>query len=529
MSSREMTSQSRFPIFIPHSTAMKKITSLLLLILLSLSALTQSLPRSTPEAEGVSSAAILRFIEAYQTNIHELHSVMIIRHGKVITEAWWNPYAADLKHSMYSISKSWTSTAVGFAVDEKKLSVTDKVISFFPEYQGLASKPFVADLTVKDLLTMSVGHDREDFGSVFMQADWTNAFLRLPIVYKPGTKFMYNTLATYLLSAIVQKATGQKLMDYLTPRLFTPLGISGVDWEENNKGINTGGWGIRVKTEDMAKLGLLYLNKGQFNGKQILSSEWVKEATSKQIEQKPDTTQAAKDSSDWLQGYGYQFWRCRNNAVRGDGAFGQYIVMMPDQDAVVIITSESLDLQDDLNMIWRNLLPAFSNNNSIPKDRKSLHRLQKKIKQLKLNPPATITKKGNQQLVNTSFPLNANAFNFASIKVQQSKKSWSLVIDDKAKKTYEIPLGFQTWALGETTLVGPYLLRPAPINFGLLGAFKTAGSCRWLDEETLEITIRYIESPHHWTMQLKKEEGLLKMKLINSYAPDTVMEIKEKK
>lgn len=508
---------------------MKKFYSLVLFLLASVIAFTQSLPRSTPEAEGVSSAAIQHFIQAYQTNKHELHSIMIVRHGKVITEAWWSPYAADLKHSMYSISKSWTSTAVGFAVDEKKIAVTDKVLSFFPEYSALVSKPNVANLTVKDLLTMSVGHDKEDFGTVFMQADWANAFLRLPIVYTPGTKFMYNTLATYLLSAIVQKATGQKLIDYLTPRLFNPLGISAVDWEENNKGINTGGWGIRVKTEDMAKLGLLYLNNGKYNGQQILSSEWVKEATSKQIEQKPDTTQAAKDSSDWLQGYGYQFWRCRHNAFRGDGAFGQYIVMMPEQDAVVIITSESLDLQDDLNMIWRNLLPAFSDKTSIANNRKKLRKLNKKIHALRLNPPASAIKNGNGALINNSFPLAANALNFASIKVQQNNNSTTVIIEDRAKKTYEIALGFQSWAYGATKLVGPYLLRPAPINFGLLGDFKTAGSYRWVDAETLELTVRYIESPHHWTFILKKEDDGLKLKVINSYAPETVLEIKEKK
>jgi len=339
---------------------MKKLSYTLVLLLLYVACWAQSIPRSTPEAEGVSSSAIQKFIESYKKEKHELHSVMIIRHGKVISEAWWSPYAADLKHSMYSVSKSWTSTAVGFAVSENKLQVSDKVLSFFPEYADLSTNNFLKDLTVKDLLTMSVGHKVEPLRSVIvMQPDWIRGFLKTPIEYAPGTKFLYNTLATYMLSGIVQKVTGQSLITYLEPRLFKPLGISGVDWEYDSKGINTGGWGIRVKTEDMAKLGLTYLNGGKYLGKQVISNAWVKEATQKHIDQNPEASQAKKDSSDWLQGYGYQFWRCRNGAFRADGAYGQYIVMMPEQDAVVVITSESMDLQDDLNMIWEHLLPAF--------------------------------------------------------------------------------------------------------------------------------------------------------------------------
>lgn len=486
---------------------MKKLSSVLLLLLFVISAFTQSLPRSIPEAEGISSAAIIRFIDSYQKAKHELHSVMIIRHGKVITEGWWSPYRADLKHSMYSVSKSWTSTAVGFAVDERKLSVNDKVISFFPEYAGMASKPYIADLKVKDLLTMSVGHEKEQFENVFMQQDWAKGFLQIPVVNVPGTKFLYNTLATYMLSAIVQKVTGQTVIDYLQPRLFAPLNISGIDWEVNYKGINTGGWGIRVKTEDMAKLGLLYLNHGQFNGQQILSADWVIEATGKQIEQSPAATQSQKDSSDWLQGYGYQFWRCRHNAFRADGAFGQYVVMMPEQDAVVVITSESLDLQDDLNMIWKYLLPAFQTG-ALKPDRQSVNQLKKKTSHLKLDPPVSSFRKGDQHLLNTKFALTANIFDFTDLTVQKNKKHWSLLLGTKDKKTHLIPPEFQSCL------------------FALLKPFQLASSCRLIDEQTLEITVRYMEGRQHRTMTMKLEEEQLKLKVINSYNPAAVIEIK---
>lgn len=225
------------------------------------------LPRSTPEAEGVSSEAITRFIEAANSSKHEFHSFMLLRHGKVISEAWWAPYRADLKHTMYSVSKSFTATAVGFALSEKKLSVNDPVISFFPEETPAQPSEFLKRLKVKDLLSMSVGHKTDPtFDIASKNENWIKAFLNTQIVDEPGTKFLYNSAATYMLSAIVQKVTGQQILAYLKPRLFEPLGIEGIDWEIDPQGINVGGWGLRLKTEDMAKFGQLFLQKGVWNG-----------------------------------------------------------------------------------------------------------------------------------------------------------------------------------------------------------------------------------------------------------------------
>jgi len=264
-----------------------------------------SLARSTPEAEGVSSQQILEYITAADTSKHEFHSFMLLRNGKVISEGWWNPYQPDLKHTMYSVSKSFISTAVGFAVSEELISVDDKVISFFDEALPDSIGPYLKQLTIQDLLTMSVGHDEDPTGHVRTGGiDWAESFFEQPIVNEPGTTFLYNSLATYMASAIVQKVSGQKIIDYLQPRLFEPLGIEGIDWEVSPSGVNTGGWGLRVKTEDMAKLGQLYLNKGVWNGEQIIPKSWVEEATKEHIKQAPDAPQETIDSSDGLQGYG---------------------------------------------------------------------------------------------------------------------------------------------------------------------------------------------------------------------------------
>jgi CubicO group peptidase (beta-lactamase class C family) len=188
---------------------------------------------------------------------------------------------------------------------------------------------------------------------------WVKTFLETPVVNEPGTKYQYNSMASFMLSAIVQKVTGEKVIDYLTPRLFEPLGIEGADWETNPEGINTGGWGLRLKTEDLAKFGQLYLQKGKWNGKEILPEKWVEEATSLKIYQNPNLSEAKRDSSnDSMQGYCYQFWRARHNSYMANGAYGQFILIMPEKDAMVVFTAESSDMWGELDMIWKYLYPG---------------------------------------------------------------------------------------------------------------------------------------------------------------------------
>ena len=243
------------------------------------------LPRSTPEAQGVSSAGILAFLDAVQHSKHELHSFMLVRHGRVVAEGWWSPYGPEFNHTLYSLSKSFTSTAVGFAVAEGKLRVDDRVVSFFPNDLPEHVSDNLAALRVKDLLTMSVGNAKEPTLAMVEQENWVKAFLAWPIANPPGTQFLYNSAATYMLSAIVQQVTGQKILDYLQPRLFEPLGIQGATWETCPRGINVGGWGLSIQTEGLAKFGQLYLQKGVWQGRQLLPAQWVEEATTFKIQQ----------------------------------------------------------------------------------------------------------------------------------------------------------------------------------------------------------------------------------------------------
>jgi CubicO group peptidase (beta-lactamase class C family) len=321
----------------------------------------QSLPRSTAAAEQFDDDGFRQYLEAVEQTQTAMHSVMIVRNGKVVAERWFEGFAADKPHVMHSVSKTWTATAIGFAVAEGRLSLTDKVAPLFADKLPAEVNDNLRALEIRHLLTMSSGHDTEPKRG---EGDWLETFFHAPFTHEPGTQMVYNSLATYVLSAIIQKTTGEKLVDYLTPRLFHPLGITGAVWEESAAGINCGGWGLYIKTEDMAKLGLLILQRGQWNGRQLLPAAWFDEATTSKIESLPagakkEDLQTKPEDSDWLQGYCYQMWRSRHNSYRADGAYGQYILILPEQNAVIVTTAQVNDMQAELNLIWEYLLPAF--------------------------------------------------------------------------------------------------------------------------------------------------------------------------
>jgi CubicO group peptidase (beta-lactamase class C family) len=336
-----------------HSSPLKSFSSFVAVAwaLTTLALAANPLPRSSPEAQGISSAAIRAYVEEADKKQDTMHSFMLVRHGQVIAEGWWKPEAADKPHILHSLSKSFTSTAVGLAVAEGKLSVDDLVLKFFPEDAPAEPSANLKMMRVRDLLTMSCGH--QDEPKFTEESPWVKTFLAQPVPHKPGTHFKYNSPGTYMLSAIVHKVTGETALDYLRPRLFEPLGIENPEWAASPQGISAGGWGLKIRTEDIAKFGQLYLQKGKWIGQQLIPSAWVEQATSKQVSNGSDP------EKDWDQGYCFQFWRCRHNCFRGDGAHGQVCLVMPEQDAVLAITANTKDMQAELNIVWDKLLPAF--------------------------------------------------------------------------------------------------------------------------------------------------------------------------
>jgi CubicO group peptidase (beta-lactamase class C family) len=473
-----------------------------------------ALRRATPESQGVPSAAVLQFIEAVESRVHELHSFMLVRHGSVIAEGWWSPYGHDIPHMLFSLSKSFTSTAVGLAVHEGRLSVDDPVLSFFPNEAPAQVNEHLAAMQVRHLLSMSTGHDVDTMPPMTQRTDgkWTKAFFEVPVVHKPGTHFLYNTGATYILSAILQKVTGEMLVDYLQPRLFAPLGIEGAVWEVSPEGINTGGFGLNIKTEDIARFGQLYLQKGQWEGQQIIPAAWVEEASSSHI------SNGDGGASDWAQGYGYQFWRCKHNAYRGDGAFGQYCVVMQDQDTVVAITSGLPDMQQPLDLVWDILLPALGDK-TLPDDAAAHEKLAQKL--ASLNIPTVYGKPTSAQAAKVSgktYKLDSGdlqEMNIETISFDFSDSGVNIRLKSPRGED-RFAAGYGAWRLGEAILFNaPWENTPVPIT----------SSGAWTYDDTYTLVTRVYETPFYniftflfrddtVTLQARVNVGFIPPKLI---------------
>ncbi len=449
------------------------------------------LPRSTPEAQGVSSAAVLAFVDAADKKVDVMNSVMLVRHGHVVAEGWWTPYDAKSRHELYSLSKSFTSTAVGLAVADGKLSIDDPVLKFFPDDAPEKPSNNLKAMRVRDLLCMSTGHQAEPALNPTIKDPWTKAFLAAPVPFKPGTHFLYNTPATYMQSAIVQKVTGKTVLDYLKPRLFDPLGIDDPTWGSSPQGVSLGGYGLNVRTEDIAKFGQLYLQKGKWKDKQLVPAEWVAMATSKQ------TSNGSNPKSDWDQGYGFQFWRSRNGAYRGDGAFGQYCVVLPELDAVIAITSGTKDMQAVLNLVWDTLLPGLKGD-ALPADADGVKKLQTKLAGLSVPMPKGAEKaRIPNEAANADYTFAANDQKVESLALHLEGNGQQAIIVSKVNGVErKLTCGAGEWRKGMTA-------------FGTGPDQPAAASGAWTADDTYTAKIVLTETPFIVTATFKFAAGKL--------------------
>ncbi|QDP96544.1 serine hydrolase [Microlunatus elymi] len=338
------------------------------------------LPRTTPESQGLNSAAIHAFLDAIDArNDLDLHSLMILRHGNVLAEGWWHPYRHDQLHLLYSLSKSFTSAAAGIAEAEGLISLDDRVVDVFAEHADVVTDDRMRELTLRQCVRMATGHREDALERAHRAApdDLVRGFLSVPLDEEPGSIFSYNNAATFVVGAAVQKASGEDLVSFLTPRLFRPLGIERAYWQTDTQGRNLGFSGLHLTTESIARFGQLIIQGGRFEDQQLLPAEWLALATSKQTD-----NSNREGGPDWQQGYGYQFWIARHG-FRGDGAYGQFCVMLPELDAVVAITSASNDLQAVLDAVWDELLPGFADA-PLPADPTAVAVLRQRLDQLAL-------------------------------------------------------------------------------------------------------------------------------------------------
>jgi len=336
----------------------------------------QPLPRATPSSLGVSARGIIDFIDQIESLEFDLHSLMIVKSGQLVAEGWWAPYKSTAPHLLYSLSKSFTSTAVGIAEHEGLLSIDDTVVSFFPDKVGSEIHPFTAELTIRHLLAMASGHVVDTWGAISTDGpDMVRNFLAIDPTEPPGTHFCYNQGCTYTLSAIISKVTGGTLFEYVKSRLLSPMGIETAEWLTTPEGITQGFSGLYLESESIAKFGVLQLQLGEWNGQRLVPAQYLKTAHEKHVE-----NLESSESPDWQQGYGFQFWVCRNDAYRGDGAAGQLCVVIPRYEAVIVCTAALADMQTELDAVWEHLLPALTG--SFETDAASDEELSQRLKNL---------------------------------------------------------------------------------------------------------------------------------------------------
>jgi CubicO group peptidase (beta-lactamase class C family) len=450
-----------------------------------------SLPRSTPADEGVEPASILSFLDALDERRDiEMHSLMVVRHGRVVAEGWWAPYGAGRPQLIYSLSKSFTATAAAFAQAEGLLDLDDTVVSHFAEFAADITHPRSRSVKVRHIASMASGHTRETIDEALRldPKEPVRGFLLTPPDRDPGTVFAYNQPCTYTLASIIQRNAGMPLTRYLRPRLFHPLGIGHVGWHTFPPGREQGFSGLHARTEDIAKLGLLYLQRGQWEGTQLIPAEWVAEATSAQV---PNPQQP---HPDWQQGYGCQFWMSRHG-YRGDGAFGQFCVILPGQDTVIVTTAYTFEMQAMLDAMWTHLLPGLG---AVAPDAASAQdRLSARLAGLSLpardgapapadwglwtsGPFAVASPRKPDTEVQPFAPSTATFV--TSVEAAPGAGGWQLSLIE-AGNALTVPVGAGAWAVGE----------PADRHGNVIPVAASGG---WLDDQTLRAEVIFLETPH---------------------------------
>jgi CubicO group peptidase (beta-lactamase class C family) len=451
------------------------------------------LPHSSPEAQGVDPEAILALLDAFEAAPDlELHSLMIIRHGQVVAEGWWSPYVRDQPHLLYSLSKSFTSTAAGLAVDEGLVDLDAPVLSYFPELDSEIADARSRSVLVRHVAAMASGHLTETIDRALAN-DPTNplrGFLLIRPDREPGTVFAYNQPCTYTLAAIVQRRSGQSLTQYLRPRLFDPLSIGQVGWQQWPPGRDVGFTGLHATTDAIARLGLLYLNRGVWEGRRLLSEEWVSEAT------RVNVANGGEPNPDWQQGYGFQFWMSRHG-YRGDGAYGQFSLVLPEYDAVVATTAGTENMQGILDAVWAHLLPGLRGDPGRPSD--AGEQVDDRLRGLRLPPcAATVPPPRDDRWARTVFhPAGGTCTaqpSLTEVRLTPGDPGWKLSLVE-GEDVLSASIGVGDWA---TNL--------EEVDSGTSGV-PLAVSAGWEDASTLRAGVIFLETPHRLTLTCRLDDA----------------------
>jgi CubicO group peptidase (beta-lactamase class C family) len=453
-----------------------------------------SMPRSSPESQGVDPAGILAFLDTLESAPEiEMHSLMIIRHGQVVAEGWWSPYLPDQVHLLYSLSKSFTSTAAAFVIAEGLLDLDATVLSYFPELDSEITDRRSRSILVRHVAAMASGHLEETVERTMAldPVEPVRGFLLIPPDREPGSVFAYNQPCTYTLAAIVQRLTRQTLIEYLRPRLFDPLGIDQAGWQRDAAGRDLGYTGLHATTDAIARLGLLYLQRGVWNGRRLLSEVWVAEATRIQVENPNEP------NPDWRQGYGFQFWLARHG-YRGDGAYGQFCVVLPEQDAVIATTAGTENMQGILDAVWTHLLPAMTAKTVGPSPvadqlAARLGGLQLAAFQAKGVPDSSVAAWTEASFLPSGGQCEAQP-TLTAVQLHQDGELWQLTFLEGDV------------AFGATVGTGGWRTNLTETDHGRTGV-PLAVSGGWTDEDTFRAEVIFLETPHRFGLSCSLANG----------------------
>ena len=456
------------------------------------------LPRATPESMGIPSEKITEYFDSLMRFPNtEIHSVVVMRHGRVVAELHPQPFMPQYGHTLFSCSKTFAAAAIGIAISENLLNLSDRLISFFPEYLPYPVPAQLQRITIEDLLTMRSGFVVDTRMRTISQ-QWVKDYLNHPMNAEPGTRFAYDSIDTYLLSAILQRKTGKTLLEYLKEHIFNDLHIKEVKWEYSPEGITTGGWGLYLQPESMAKFGQLLLQKGKWRGRQLIPADWVDLMMRKHV-----TNNQGDD-------YCFQMWRCgKHNAARADGAYGQYIYVLPGKDMVVTVTQCMISGNAAQHEILWSMVVPYVKDGMLEEDTHDLKKLRK-FEATCSHPLPEGKKRHNNldSLLNRKIVLAKNPLEWNSLQLTQDEEAQiHLIVTDDKKRSGDILLGFKEW---KTSPIGfyPLYVRTATQNrfSSFYPPFQAGAAYAW-EDGVLKIKIHFADWLTSVELRLKYSDG----------------------
>ncbi|MGW7538079.1 serine hydrolase domain-containing protein [Amycolatopsis sp. NPDC054798] len=466
-------------------------------------------PSAAPSDAGLDAQGVRGFLHRLAADGISLDSLLVYRSGKLAFEQYWWPYRADRPHTTHSATKSFVGTAIGLALDEGLLRLDDRLVSFFPELTPSDASDHLRAITVEDLLTMRTGHRVGLSGKTWrlLKTSWVREYLRTPVELPPGKAFTYSSATSHMLSAIVQRTSGQSVFDYLQPRLFAPLGFAGHSWDTDPEGICSGGNGLSLRSIDFLKWGVLHLHDGIWQGERILPSGWVREATAWHV-QNADAGSwngtefvpvSSADSDERPEGYGYQLWLDADGGYRASGMFGQDVFVLPQHDAVVVTTGSITHGKHRLlsGLVHDLLVPAFDGDPSASADALLAADLAGTAVAPALSPTAV-------ELDGQRYLCESNEDGLAEISFAVDGDVLVVALDD-ARGRHSVRCGLSAWVESDTSVSTWQLHHSYQAE-----SARVLAAAQWRSPRELVLEWYFVESPFHDTVTVEFGDGLLR-------------------